>query len=205
MFTEESFEVFNVDGLDERMVEIRAHIQPVFKEVLESIKPQVEEAVGRDAFVHIAQHIRRTKNAPESTWSAISLNKRGYKSEPHLQLGIWKDYVFMYISLIDNPKEEKVMADYLLGNIERLNLLPQDFVYSKDHTVPEYYPITDGGVEAAITRFRDVKKGEFEFGRVISSDSDIWSDPQKAKEFVEETYEKLIPIYTELLKAANHI
>jgi uncharacterized protein YktB (UPF0637 family) len=37
--------------------------------------------------LYIAQHRRRTRYAPENTWSAISDNKRGYKSQAHLQLG----------------------------------------------------------------------------------------------------------------------
>ena len=33
-FNEESFKVFDVEGLDERMVAIRANIQPIFAEIM---------------------------------------------------------------------------------------------------------------------------------------------------------------------------
>lgn len=46
MFTEQSFEVFEIAGLDERMAAIRASVQPVFQAVGEEIRAQLEEKVG---------------------------------------------------------------------------------------------------------------------------------------------------------------
>lgn len=110
MFTEKEFAAFEVAGLDERMAVIRAQIQPIFQELDTYFAEQLAPELGTELFVHIAQHRRRTVYPPENTWSALSPNKRGYKMQPHFQLGIWGDYVFMWLSFIDNPKNEKQIA-----------------------------------------------------------------------------------------------
>ena len=89
MFTEKEFAAFEVAGLDERMAVIRAQIQPIFQELDTYFAEQLAPELGTELFVHIAQHRRRTVYPPENTWSALSPNKRGYKMQPHFQLGIW--------------------------------------------------------------------------------------------------------------------
>ncbi len=98
MFRKESFEIFDIEGLEMRMQGVRAEIQPIFMEIGEQLKERISQAFPEQEFyLHIAQHRRRTSNAPENTWSAIGTQKRGYKMEPHFQLGIWQDYVFLYL------------------------------------------------------------------------------------------------------------
>lgn len=190
-FNDQSFEVFDVAGLDERMTAIRATIQPVFADIMAEVSAKLSAQVGYETYVHIAQHRRRTKYAPENTWSAISDNKRGYKSQAHLQLGIWGDYVFMYLSIIDNPAKREVYANDLLAHHE----FPVDFVYSLDHTQPTYYSVSEG-LEAGLQRLHDVKKGEFEIGRVIPRDSVIWqADPRG---YILETFDLLMPLYEKI-------
>jgi len=72
---------------------------------------------------------------------------------------------------------------------------PDDFVYSLDHTKPEFFSVT-AGVEKGIQRLHDVKKGEFEVGRIISRDAKIWQeDPQT---YILETFKTLFPLYQHL-------
>ena len=190
-FDDTSFKVFDVAGLDERMVAIRSGIQPIFSDIMTAVAKRLTAYTGQETFVHIAQHRRRSRYAPESTWSAISNNKRGYKSQAHLQLGIWEDYVFMYLSIIDNPANKEKYATYLGDH----HAFPDDFVYSTDHTKPEYFPVTQG-IEAAIKRLKTVKKGEFEVGRVIARDATLWdADPQA---YILATFDTLFPLYQAL-------
>ncbi|GHU39371.1 UPF0637 protein [Bacilli bacterium] len=190
-FNDKSFKVFEVAGLDDRMAAIRANIQPIFAEVMTEVSARLTDFVGHDTYVHIAQHRRRTKYAPENTWSAISDNKRGYKSQAHLQLGIWDSYVFMYLSIIDNPAKREQYADELASHHD----FPDDFVYSLDHTKPEFFSVTQG-LETGIQRLHDVKKGEFEVGRIMSREAKIWqADPQA---YMLETFEALFPLYQRL-------
>lgn len=108
MFTQKSFEIFKIEGLEPRMTEIRSEIQPVFSEIGQKLLTELSVKIpNQEFYFHIAQHRRRTANAPENTWSAISTKVRGYKMEAHFQLGIWEDYVFIYLSMIDQPKKQK--------------------------------------------------------------------------------------------------
>jgi uncharacterized protein YktB (UPF0637 family) len=46
----------------------------------------------------------------------------------------------MYLSIIDNPAKREQYADYLAEHHE----FPDDFVYSLDHTKPEFFSVTRG-------------------------------------------------------------
>jgi uncharacterized protein YktB (UPF0637 family) len=199
MFKDSDFAIFQIDGLKPRMAAIRAEIQPSFQAIMDTVKPMVEAATGHVAYVHIAQHRMRTKYAPDITWSAISLNKRGYKNEPHFQLGILDEYVFMYLSVIDHPAGYAEMADAMLADLAELRRLGDDFVFSKDHMAAGYESIQSESLSAAIERLKNVKAGELMIGRVISRESPIWKANPLA--YIQETFTILMPLYlTDLAK-----
>lgn len=194
MFSEKSFDVFKVAGLESRMAAIRSEIQPVFQELDDYFKENLEQSLHEEFFVHIAQHRRRSVHPPENTWSAISRKKRGYKMDPHFQLGIFPEYIFMWLSFIDNPKNEKEMAQQLLDHQELFANL-EDFYVSLDHTQDKVELLKDVDLTKALERFRDVKKGEFQIGRIIPWDSELLEQPEKARAYMLATYEALVPIY----------
>ncbi|MDR1606461.1 MAG: DUF1054 domain-containing protein [Streptococcaceae bacterium] len=190
-FNDQTFEVFEIAGLAPRMAAIRSEIQPIFSEIMGDVAERLTAVTGQACFVHIAQHRRRTKYAPESTWSAISDHKKGYKSQAHLQLGIWPDYVFIYLAIIDNPPKRTDYANYLAAH----QSFPDDFVYSLDHTKADVFPVTEG-LAAGIQRLHDVKKGELEIGRIIPRDSEIWQNAPR--DYILATFEALFPLYQAL-------
>lgn len=200
MFTEKDFDVFTIEGLDPRMAGIRSTIQPKFQELGDYFAEQLGEKLETEFFVHIAQHRRRTVYPPENTWSALSQKKRGYKMEAHFQLGIWPDYLFMWLSLIDNPKNEKEIAQAFLENQVLFEQLDDDFYLSIDHTQPEIERLNEADLEKHLIRFRDVKKGEFQIGRIIRKTDDLLNDPEKAREYMLKTYEELLPLYQLAIK-----
>lgn len=195
MFTEKDFDVFTIEGLDSRMASIRETIQPKFQELDDYFAEKIGEKLETEFFVHIAQHRRRTVYPPENTWSALSQKKRGYKMEAHFQLGIWPDYLFMWLSLIDNPKNEKEIAQAFLDNRSLFEQLDDDFYLSMDHTQPEIERLNEADLEKYLTRFRDVKKGEFQIGRIIRKTDSLLNDPEKARDYMLKTYEDLLPLY----------
>lgn len=201
MFDEESFAVMTVPGLEERMQAIRGKIQPIFQEIGDKIAEGLAKELDQEFFVHIAQHRRRTVYAPENTWVAISPGKRGYKMAPHFQVGIWPGYVFVYLSLIDQPKGKSEMAEILLQEQKELLTLPSDFVISKDHTQPEFGPLSAEELIPTLERLQKVKKSEFEIGRVFTKESQFWADPQQALVKMLGTIDELLPIYRLLIGA----
>ncbi|MEI5994228.1 DUF1054 domain-containing protein [Candidatus Enterococcus mansonii] len=195
MFTEKDFDVFTIEGLEPRMAGIRSEIQPKFQDLDDYFAEKLGEQLETDFFVHIAQHRRRTVYPPENTWSALSQKKRGYKMEAHFQLGIWPDYLFMWLSLIDNPKNEKEIAQAFLENQGLFEQLEDDFYLSIDHTQPEIERLSEADLEKQLTRFRDIKKGEFQIGRIIKKTDSLLNDPEKARAYMLKTYEELLPFY----------
>lgn len=198
-FTKEDFGVFELDGLDERMELIRERVQPTFQELGDNYTDYFNEKTGYDLSFHIAQHRRRTTNPPQSTWCAFGGNNRGYKKFPHIQVGINTEHIFIWVSIIDNPRHEHEMGLELIENPENWKNLPEDYIVSKDHTIREVMPVTDENVEKTLDRLLNVKKGEILIGRIIPMDSDLLEDSDKQQAFVEETFDAILPIYKQLL------
>ncbi|MPM54630.1 hypothetical protein SDC9_101409 [bioreactor metagenome] len=195
-FSKEDFNVFDIQGLDERMAGIRERIQPKFRHFAGAGTRLIASEEGVESVpVHIAKHLRRTKYAPENTWCAIGGDARGYKKYPHFQIGIAKEGVSFYLCLIDQPVKEKEMAAALLERLPELESLPRDYVVSVDHTVPAVLPIEAVDWEPVLIRLRDVKKAELLIGRKLAP-----ADPRLATEegtlaVMEETIRELLPIY----------
>ena len=198
MFTQKSFEIFSIDGLEARMAEIRSEIQPVFSEIGQKLLTKLSAKISNQEFYfHIAQHRRRTANAPENTWSAISTKARGYKMEAHFQLGIWEDYVFIYLSMIDQPKKQKEYAE-LLTNLSVEKMLTEDFIISKDHTKAEFFPLS--AFSEAAERLGKVKKSELEIGRLWPKERFDGKEDSKILAEMLETIDQLLPIYQKLME-----
>ena len=198
MFTQKSFEIFSIDGLEARMAEIRSEIQPVFSEIGQKLLTKLSAKISNQEFYfHIAQHRRRTANAPENTWSAISTKARGYKMEAHFQLGIWEDYVFIYLSMIDQPKKQKEYAE-LLTNLSVEKMLTEDFIISKDHTKAEVFPLS--AFSEAAEGLGKVKKSELEIGRLWSKERFDGKEDSKILAEMLETIDQLLPIYQKLME-----
>ncbi|PRY83936.1 DUF1054 family protein [Alkalibacterium olivapovliticus] len=199
-FKKEDFTLFQVDGLEDRMQLIRDRIQPVFQTIGDTFIEKVNKKTDFEGAFHIAQHRRRTTNPPESTWSAFGGNKRGYKKYPHIQVGINQDYVFMFLSLIDNPKHEKAMGTYLIENSSVFNHLSEDYYISKDHTKPDIDKATKENIDLTLDRLISVKKGEFLIGRILKPQNKEIGDLKCQKFFFEKTLDDLLPIYSRLLQ-----
>jgi len=198
-FEKSDFDLFEIDGLEARMSVIREAIQPVFQYYGDTYTDYVNDYTNFEGSFHIAQHRRRTTNPPESTWSAIGGDNRGYKKYPHIQIGINDEYIFMFLSLIDNPKHEKEMAEFLLDHPTLWNDLPNDFYVSGDHTKTKTNKADEEAVRKTLQRLIKVKKGEVMLGRIITPESGLLGDGQKQEEFFKETLEVLLPIYKALL------
>lgn len=198
-FTKKDFEIFQLTSLEERLTAIRERIQPVFQEIGNNYAPIVTEKTRYEARFHIAQHRRRTTNPPESTWCAIGGDARGYKKYPHIQVGINKEHIFIFVSIIDNPVFEKEMGKNLLECRQNWNHLTDDFVISGDHTKSKVEDLNEDSAVRIINRLLNVKKGEVLIGKIIASDDSILEDQVKQRQFFKETIEQLLPLYKQLV------
>src|SRR6267378_2619169 len=88
-FTPADFKVFDIDGFKPRMEAIKTRIRPKLEAIGRDLLPDVGRIAGGDqAFAHVARHARRTVHAPDDTWVAFALDKRGYKKHCHFKVAV---------------------------------------------------------------------------------------------------------------------
>ncbi|RUL51909.1 MULTISPECIES: YktB family protein [Lysinibacillus] len=197
-WTSNDFNVFEIDGLEQRMDALSTIVRPKFQILAEKFSNYFSVNTGEEFFPHIAKHARRTINPPKDSWVAFAPYKRGYKSLPHFQIGLWNTHLFIIVAIIYEAPQKSQMATRLLENIHIFNELPEDFIISGDHMSQDAILLKTGRekqLEPLLVRLRDVKKGEFLVGRHISRDEAINLSSDQFLQLTEETFEALLPIY----------
>jgi len=195
-FSEEDFATFNIDGLAARMEAIQTRIQPKFKILGEQLTEDLSAMVGSEMFLHIARHARRTVNPPNDTWLAIAGNKRGYKKHPHFQVCLWDDHVFIWLAFIYELPHKTNIANTFLNEFDEFQeMIPNDYVISLDHMKKDAESIKSIDLEAALIRFRDVKKAELLIGKQFTPTDSVVKDGEAFYHEVKQTFQQLIPIY----------
>lgn len=160
MFTSEDFLVFHDNTLDGRLEKIREKIDPSFEKMGASLLSALEKEYQEQFYLKIAKHQRRTKNPPPDTWLAISQDKRGYKKNPHVELGLWPDRYFVTFSLLADANDR---ASYypkfqaISSEIEQ-----SDWLVSNDHTAPEMAAASS--YPAILKRYMNVKSSDLVIG-----------------------------------------
>ncbi|MGH7934367.1 MAG: DUF1054 family protein [Candidatus Binataceae bacterium] len=80
------FAVFKVEGFNERMQQIYAHVRPKLIRIGDELAPALARKLRMEFFPHVAKHARRTVNPPPETWAAFGPSARGYKRHGYLAL-----------------------------------------------------------------------------------------------------------------------
>ncbi|EFM12886.1 protein of unknown function DUF1054 [Paenibacillus curdlanolyticus YK9] len=198
-FVRDDFNVFHLNGLDERMAAIQSRIQPKFRALGEKLTAELAPAAGGELFLHIAKHARRTVNPPKDTWMSLCENKRGYKAHPHFQLGLFDDHLFMWLAFIYELPSKPQVATTLLNHLDTVrSTVPSDYVISMDHMKKEAAPVktmSEQDWQAALVRFRDVKSAELLIGRHFPLEEALLQDGESLFEEALKTYEALMPLY----------
>lgn len=195
-FSEKDFDVFSIEGLENRMEALRFRLSPKLEEIAYELQPAISAETGEEMYVHVAKHARRSKNPPNDTWAAIANNKRGYKKLPHFQIGLWGNNVFLWLAFIyELPDKERIAEAFLEDSDFLKSEIPDHYVLSKDHTKNEAFAYNAENLSETLHRFRDVKKGEFLVGRRFSSDDDLLKDGNAFINEAQKTFETLLPLY----------
>ncbi len=106
-FHQEDFDVFAIDGLDQRMDAIKTIVRPKLEALGHHFAPVLSLKTGDEMFFHVAKHARRTVNPPKDTWVAWANDKRGYKKHPHFQIGLWQTHLFVWYAVIYEALKRK--------------------------------------------------------------------------------------------------
>lgn len=198
-WTNEDFNVFQINGLEERMDALTIIIRPKFQQLGDLYSTYFSTQTGDEFFAHVAKHARRTVNPPKDSWVAFAPYKRGYKALPHFQIGLWGTHLFIVAAIIYEAPQKQQMAERLLNNLELFDTLPDNFIISGDHMSPEAISLGEAReekLEQLIVRLRDVKKGEFLIGRHIAAEDAVTISSEQFLKLTEETFDALLPIYS---------
>lgn len=199
LFQETDFAVFSVNGLEERMDAIKTNIHPKLVTLGEYFSHYLSEQAGESFFYHVAKHARRKVNPPNDTWVAFSTNKRGYKMLPHFQIGLWGSHAFIYFGLIYECPQKVEAAHAFLEHLNDLKTnIPNDFVWSIDHTKPTVKPhhtLETDDLQQMIERLATIKKAELLVGIHISPEEFKAMTADQFMEKIEATMQSLLPLY----------
>lgn len=197
-WTAKDFDLFTIDGLENRMSALQSRVQPKF-EMLGRLFSDRLSAHGSDEFFpHVAKHARRTVNPPTDSWVAFAPSKRGYKALPHFQIGLWESHLFIIIAVIYENPDKKGISERLERNLSMLTSLPESYIVSGDHMKPEALHISEAGtegIEKLLARLQTVKKAEFLVGRHLLRKDAVEMSNEEFIAFAEETIDQLLPIY----------
>lgn len=198
-FSANDFDVFYIQGLDSRMDGIRQYIQPKFAELGKYFTPHLSVLTQEEIYYHVAKHARRTVNPPDVTWVAWSTSKKGYKSHPHFQVGLWSTHLFVWFALIYEAPNKADFAQHLEKKMDEVyKAIPQHFVWSMDHTQPDvvfHQDLTKEELFNMTERLKKVKKAEILCGIKIERNDPILHDGRKLLETIEQTFDILQPLY----------
>jgi len=199
-FTQADFDVFLIPGLAPRMEELIARVRPKLEHLGELLAPTLSVLCGEEMYAHVAKHARRTVHPPDDTWVAFASSKRGYKSLPHFQIGLWSTHVFVQFAVIyESPAHKAKLAEALRRNRKQLiSELPGDYFWSLDHMRPEGTPlssITEEDYEQLIHKLLHIKKTEALCGLRIDRHDPLLRDGERFVAVAEQTFRNLLPLY----------
>jgi uncharacterized protein YktB (UPF0637 family) len=198
-FRKEDFDAMTVPGLEGRMDAIIGTVRPKLEELGADLSPVLTQLCGEQMTAHVAKHARRSVNPPADTWVAWSRSPRGYKGHPHFQIGIWPTHVFVQFAIIYECPDKTVLAESALRELSSVrSTVPAEFVWSKDHTVPEGTPhgsLSDEELAEWLRRLQTVKAAEITCGiHLLSGDPVLAKGPAFLRK-AQETFQTLLPLY----------
>jgi uncharacterized protein YktB (UPF0637 family) len=137
VFLLEDFAVFEVPGFKARMPLLRERVKPKLIQIGEHLNGTLSTALKEPLHTHVAQHLRRTVNAPEATWVAFSRAARAYKPFVHVRVAINANSVRTSVFVEDYADDKLLFADNLSRHAEELA------AYLAKHPQITAYNITD--------------------------------------------------------------
>lgn len=198
-FKENDFDVFAVEGLDNRMDALKTTVRPKLEEIGSHFKSVLTEQTGEEVFFHVAKHARRKVNPPEDTWVAFSNNNRGYKKLPHFQIGLFGSHLFVWFAVIyESPVKQELGREFQQSLDDIHSQVPSSFEWSVDHTKPQtisHANLSKEELNKIFSRLETVKKAELLCGITIDASAPVLKDGDALLGEIEKTFSQLMPLY----------
>ena len=198
-FTKEDFNVFKIEGFQERMDALIKTIRPKLTVLGDYFAQQLSIMTGEEIFPHVAKHARRTVNPPKDTWVAFASNKRGYKMMPHFQIGLWGTHLFVWFAIIyEAPNKGEFGKKLEEKTAQLIQSIPKHFVWSMDHMKPDAIPhqgLKEEDLVSMFQRLQTVKKSEILCGIHIPQENAVKLTEDELLATIQSTFETLVPLY----------
>lgn len=198
-FTNTDFNVFTIEGLEERMEALKLQIRPKLTELGQYFEPTLSSLVGDEMHFHVAKHARRTINPPKDTWVAFASNPRGYKMLPHFQIGLWESHVFIWFAVIYEAPNKEAFGKKLSQQIDSIySKIPNEFYWSGDHMKPDaimHSELSKEDLLAMFTRLQTVKKAEILCGLNIPREAAVKLSGEEMLSKIEFVFKEIVPLY----------
>jgi uncharacterized protein YktB (UPF0637 family) len=196
------FKVFDVDGFQPRMGQIRTRIRPKLETLGRSLAPAIARTLGGETFVHVAKHARRTVNPPDDTWVAFGPDKRGYKKHCHFKVAVSRRCVrFLFEIGPEHADKKRWSAAWKknAGNLAPVLRRMKGLAWFKnEHDETPAAALGDMTPDELVTMADEIMRtrdGQLVLGRAISADEAArWTEAQYRTAALE-TFRALVPLY----------
>jgi uncharacterized protein YktB (UPF0637 family) len=196
------FKIFDVQGFQPRMMQIRERIRPKLEALGHSLAPAIQRTTGDETFSHVAKHARRTVNPPNDTWVAFAADARGYKKHPHFKVAVSRHCVRFLFEIGPEHADKKRWAaawrknaskiSPVLRRVKGLAWFKNEHDESPAAALVDLTPETLAAFADEIIRTRD---GQLVLGRVVTADEAArWTEAQYRSAALE-TFRALAPLY----------
>lgn len=200
-FTDEDFAVFEIPGFEARMPALKGRISPKLKALGEQLAPEVSEAAGQALYPHVAQHLRRSVNAPEETWVAFSRDRRGYKPYVHLRAAINAEGVKVACFMEEYAEDKPILAEGLKRNAEALAVYLCEHPHIRSHDAEANYgklldgrTLSEADIRALADRLSRVKSQRANFSVRFAKTHPVVQSPELADAILK-AIRDLAPLY----------
>ncbi|MBL8149228.1 MAG: DUF1054 family protein [Blastocatellia bacterium] len=175
VWTAQELSIFEIEGFEQRMSQIREKIQPKLRAIGERFSQPLSRLTSQPCYAHVAKHMRRTVNPPPETWVAFGPSARGYKQFCHYAFVVSAKAVHLRVVVKSEAPNRHELSERLRKEATQL------FKETKDIALRSYWnwnfkesaPLIGNGEafwQEAAAKLA-LKTGEFDVGIEFSGDS----------------------------------
>ena len=201
-FTPADFKIFEIEGFTPRMEAIKVRIRPKLEAIGRDLLPDVARIAGKQAFAHVARHMRRTVRPPDDTWVAFTIDKRGYKKHCHFKVAVSRGAVrFLFEAGPEHARKKRWASAWkrqgpklapVLRRAKGLAWFRNEHDEAPAAILADLPPEHVARLGDELTRTRD---GQVVLGRAVTAQEAARWKPRDYSRAARETFQLLAPLY----------
>src|SRR5699024_512698 len=129
-WTDKDFDVFYIEGLENRMTALQNIVQPKFFHIGDYFSNVLSGYVIGESYPHIPKHARRTFILLTYILVSLAPSIRDYKSLSHFQIRLCVTHLFIVTAVIYENPNKKTIAKRIKNALSALTSHNKDFIIS---------------------------------------------------------------------------